>query len=95
LANRLGRFCPETPEKPLREKTCLKNLSSFEEEHPWHDRDFLAKKLFTTADRAKSVRPVWETGQTGFVLDSREEVNPWEKLKPSTNRTPDSFHGSK
>jgi hypothetical protein len=32
LANRLGRFCPETPQKPFREKTCLKNLSSFEQE---------------------------------------------------------------
>jgi hypothetical protein len=57
--------------------------------------DFLAHKLFTTAHRAKSVRPVWETGQTGFGLDSREELNPQEKLKPSFNRSPNSFHGSK
>jgi hypothetical protein len=46
-----------------------------------------------TANRAKPVRPVWETGQTDFGLDSREELNPQEKLKPSTNRSPDSFHG--
>jgi hypothetical protein len=60
-----------------------------------HNRDFLAQKLFMIAHRAKPVRPVWETGQIGFGLDSREELNPWEKLNPSTNRSPDSFHGSK
>jgi hypothetical protein len=32
LANRSGRFCPETPQKPFRDKSCLKNLSSFEQE---------------------------------------------------------------
>jgi hypothetical protein len=31
-----------------------------------------------TGHRAKLVRPVWETGQTGFGLDSREELNPRE-----------------
>jgi hypothetical protein len=72
-------------QKPFREKTCLKNLSSFEQEHPQHDRNFLAQKLFTTAHRAKPVRPVWETGQTGFGLDNREELNPREKLKPSSD----------
>jgi hypothetical protein len=55
----------------------------------------LLKKLFMTAHRTKPVRLVWETGHTGFGLDSREELNPREKLKPSTNRSPDSFHGSK
>jgi hypothetical protein len=44
---------------------------------------------------AKLVRPVWETGQAGFGLDSREEHNPREKLNPSTNQSPDSFHRSK
>jgi hypothetical protein len=44
---------------------------------------------------AKPVSLVWETGQAGFGLDSREEHNPREKLKPSTNRSPDSFYGSK
>jgi hypothetical protein len=57
--------------------------------------DFLAQKLVTTAHRAKPVRHLWENSQTGFGLDSREELNPWEKLKPSTNCSPDSFHGSK
>jgi hypothetical protein len=41
------------------------------------------------------VLTVWKTGQAGFDLDSREEHTPREKLKPSTNRSPDSFHGSK
>jgi hypothetical protein len=44
---------------------------------------------------AKPVILVWETGQAGFGLDSQEELNPREKLKPSTKRSPDSFHGSK
>jgi hypothetical protein len=57
--------------------------------------DFLAQKLFTTAHRATPVRPVWETGQTGFGLESREEFNPREKLKPSSDGSPDSFHESK
>jgi hypothetical protein len=35
-------------------------------------------KPFSTAHRAKPVRPVWETGQTGFFLDSREEHSPRE-----------------
>jgi hypothetical protein len=35
-----------------------------------------------TAHRAEPVRPVWETGQTGFGMDSREELNPREKLEP-------------
>jgi hypothetical protein len=43
----------------------------------------------------KPVRPVSQTGQAGFGLDNREELNPREKLKSSTNRSPDSFHGSK
>jgi hypothetical protein len=43
----------------------------------------------------KPVRPIWETSQTGFGLDSREELHLWEKLKPSINRSPDPFHGSK
>jgi hypothetical protein len=57
--------------------------------------DFLAQKLFTTAHTAKPVRPIRETGQTGFGLDSWEELNPREKLKPSSDRSPNSFHGSK
>jgi hypothetical protein len=60
-----------------------------------HNREFLDQKLFTTTHRTKPVRPVWETGQTDFGLDSREELNPWEKLKPSTNQSLDSFHRSK
>jgi hypothetical protein len=56
---------------------------------------FLAQKHFSTAHRAKPVRPVWETGQAGFCLDSREEHRPREKLNTPSNRSPDSFHGSK
>jgi hypothetical protein len=73
----------------------LKSLSTSEQMKPWCNIDFLASKPFSTAHRAKPVRPVWETGQAGFCLDSREEHSPWDKLHPSTNRSPDSFHGSK
>jgi hypothetical protein len=61
----------------------------------WHNRDFLAQKRFSTAHKAKPIRPIWETGQAGFCLDSREEHSPREKLNTSSNQTPDSFHGSK
>jgi hypothetical protein len=73
----------------------LKSLSTSEQKKPWHNRDFLAQKPFSTAHRAKSVRPIWETGQAGFYLDSREERSPREKLNTSSNRSPDLFHGSK
>jgi hypothetical protein len=73
----------------------LKSLSTYEQKKPWQNRDFLAQKPFSTAHRAKPVRPVWETGQAGFCLDSREEHSPREKLNTSSNRSPDSFHGSK
>jgi recombination DNA repair RAD52 pathway protein len=70
LANRSGRFCPETPQNTSETKiapTHDKSLSSFEQEKPSLDRDPLAQKPFTTAHRAKPVRPVWETGQAGFA----------------------------
>jgi hypothetical protein len=63
----------------------LKSLSTSEQKKPWHNRDFLAQKHFSTAHRAKPVRPVWETGQAGFCLDSREEHSPQEKLNTSSN----------
>jgi hypothetical protein len=88
---RSDRFCPETPQRPKH----LKRLSQSEQMKPWCNRDFLAQKLFSTAYRAKPVRPVWETGQAGFCLDSREEHSPREKLNTPSNRSPDSFHGSK
>jgi hypothetical protein len=47
------------------------------------------------AHKAKPIRPVWETGQTGFGLDSREELNLREKLKASSDRSPDLFYRSK
>jgi hypothetical protein len=62
---------------------------------PWCNRDFLAQKHFSTAHRAKSVKPVWETGQAGFFLDSREEHIPPGKLNTPSNRSPDSFNESK
>jgi hypothetical protein len=72
LANRSDRFCPETPKDPKR----LKSLSTSEQTKPWSSKDFLAQKPFSTAHRAKPVRPVWETGQAGFCLDNREEHCP-------------------
>jgi hypothetical protein len=84
-------FVQKLPKDPKH----LKSLSTSEQMKPWCNRDFLAQKPFSTAHRAKPVRPVWETGQAGFCLDSREEHTPREKLHPSTNRSPDSFHGSK
>jgi hypothetical protein len=72
----------------------LKSLSTSEQKKSWRNRDFLAQKPFLTAHRVKLVRPVWEIGQAGFCLDSREEHSPREH-NPSTNRSPDSFHGSK
>jgi hypothetical protein len=62
----------------LKDPKHLKSLSTSEQKKPWHNRDFLAQKPFSTAQRAKPVRPVWETGQTGFCLDSREEHSPRE-----------------
>jgi hypothetical protein len=91
LANRSDLFCPETPQRPKH----LKSLSTSEQMKPWCNRDFLAQKHFSTAHRAKPVRPVWETGQADFCLDSREEHSPREKLNTPSNRSPDSFHGSK
>jgi hypothetical protein len=73
----------------------FKSLSTSEQKKPWHNRDFLAQKPFSTAHRAKPVRPVWETGEAGFFLDSREEHSQREKLNTSCNRSPDSFHESK
>jgi hypothetical protein len=73
----------------------LQSLSTSEQMKPWCNRDFLAQKPFSTAHRAKPVRPVWETGQAGFCLDSREEHSTREKLNTSSNRSPDSFHESK
>jgi hypothetical protein len=70
----------------------LKSLSTSERKKAWHNRDFLAQKPFSTAHKAKPVRPVWETGHAGFCLDSREEHSPREKLNTSSNRPPDSFH---
>jgi hypothetical protein len=70
----------------------LKSLSTSEQMKPWYNRDFLAHKPFSTAtgrnrsDRfGKPVSPVWETGQAGFCLDSREEHSPWEKRNTSSN----------
>jgi hypothetical protein len=73
----------------------LKSLSTSEQNKPWHNRDILAQKPFLTAHRVKPFRPVWETGQAGFCLNSMEEHSPREKLNTSSNRSPDLFHGSK
>jgi hypothetical protein len=84
-------FVKNLPKDPKHHKS----LSTPEQKKPWHNRDFLAQKPFSTAHRAKPVTPVWETGQAGFCLDSREGHSPREKLNTSSNRSPDSFHGSK
>jgi hypothetical protein len=84
-------FVQKLPKDPKH----LKRLSTSEQMKPWCKRDFVAHKPFSTAHREKPVRPVRETGQAGVCLDSREEHSPREKLHPSTNRSPDSFHGSK
>jgi hypothetical protein len=44
----------------------LKSLSTSEQMKPWSSKDFLAQRPFSTAHRAKPVRPVWETGQAGL-----------------------------
>jgi hypothetical protein len=56
----------------------LKSLPTSEQKKPWHNRDILAQKPFSTAHRAKPVRPVWEIGQASFCLDSRGEHSPRE-----------------
>jgi hypothetical protein len=66
----------------------LKTLSTSEQKKSWHNIDFLAQKLFSAAHRVKPVRPVWETGHTGFCLDSREEHSLREKLNAFTNDLP-------
>jgi hypothetical protein len=84
-------FVQKLPKDPKH----LKSLSTSEQKKPWRNRDFLAQKPFSTAHRVKPVRRVWETGQAGFCEHSWEEHNPQEKLNPATNRSSDSFHGSK
>jgi hypothetical protein len=76
-------YVQELPKDPKH----LKSLSTSEQTKPWSNRDFLAQKTFSTAHRAKPVRPVWETGQAGFCLDSREEHSPREKLNTPSNRS--------
>jgi hypothetical protein len=84
-------FVQKLPKDPKH----LKSLSTSEQMKPWCNIDFLAQKPFSTAHRAKLVRPVWETGQADFCLDSREESSLRENLNTPSNRSPDSFHGSK
>jgi hypothetical protein len=87
-------FVQKLPKDPKH----LKSLSTSKQKKPWHNRYFLAENHFSTAHRAKPIRPVspvCETGQAGFCLDSREEHNPREKLNTPFNQSPDSFHGSK
>jgi hypothetical protein len=75
--NRSDRFCPEPPQNTLETRTapkCLKNLSSFKQEKPKHERDLPAQKPFTTAHMAKPVKPVWETGQASFAWTVRKNT---------------------
>jgi hypothetical protein len=71
----------------------LKNLSTSEQTKPWSSKDFLAQRPFSTAHRAKPVRPVRETGQACFSLDSREEHSPRVNSPKTNPRSPESLHG--
>jgi hypothetical protein len=71
----------------------LKSLSTSEQTKSWSSKDFLAQKPFSTAHRAKPVRPVRETGQTGFSLDSREEHSPRVNSSKTKPRSPEPLHG--
>jgi hypothetical protein len=84
LANRSDRLCLESPQRP---KTPQEPFHIRTKEATAQQRLPCSKTLLDS--------PQGETGQTGFGLDSREEHSPRENLKPSTNRSPDSFHGSK
>jgi hypothetical protein len=53
-------FVQKLPKDPKR----LKSLSTSEQTKPWGSKDFLAQKPFSTAHRAKPVRPVLP-GQSG------------------------------
>jgi hypothetical protein len=54
-------FVQKLPKDPKH----LKSLSTSEQMKPWCNRDFLAQKPFSTAHRAKPVRPVfaWTVGK--------------------------------
>jgi hypothetical protein len=71
----------------------LKSLSTSEQTKPWSSKDFLAQRPLSTAHRAKPVRPVWETGQAGFSLDSREEHSSRVNSPKTKPRSPESLHG--
>jgi hypothetical protein len=71
----------------------LKSLSTSEQTKPWSSRDFFAQNSFSTTHKTKPVRPVWETGQAGFCLDSREEQSPRVNSPKSKPRSPESLHG--
>jgi hypothetical protein len=73
----------------------LKSLSTSEQKKPWHNRDFLAQKNLLYI-------PQGETDQTGlgnrsgrFWPEQSGRTQPAGKLNTSSNRSPDSFHGSK
>jgi hypothetical protein len=70
----------------------LKSLSTSEQTKPWGSKDLL-ERSFSTAHRAKPVRPVWETGQAGFSLDSREEHSPRVNSPNTKPQSPESLHG--
>jgi hypothetical protein len=70
----------------------LKSLSTSEQMKAWSSKDFLVQRSFSTTHRAKLVRPVWETGQAGFSLDSREEHSPRVNSSKTKPRSPESLH---
>jgi hypothetical protein len=51
----------------------IKSLSTSVQKKPWHNRDFLAQKPFSTAHRAKPVRPVWKPMKDRYGEPERGE----------------------
>jgi hypothetical protein len=84
---------PKHLQKLPKDPKHLKSLSTSEQTKPWSSKDFLAQRSFSTAHRAKPVRPVWETGQSGFSLDSRGEHSPRVNSPKTKPRSPESLHG--
>jgi hypothetical protein len=52
-------FVQKLPKDPKH----FKSLSTSKQKKPYRIRDFLAQKPFSTAHKAKPVRPVWEIGR--------------------------------
>jgi hypothetical protein len=85
--HRPGRFCPELPKNPSKRKPASRTSP------PLNKNSHNTTKTFLP--RNSSRQPTWLNRSDQFCLDSREEHNPQEKLKTPSDRSPNSFHGSK